>query len=111
MKILEQLKDEVKNLMSNDPAHDYEHVIRVFNNAKKLSLKENANKKLVLSAALLHDIVSYPKYDKHSNTSANKSAKLAEKILKNTNFQKKRLQQFQMLLGVTVFQNIKNHQL
>jgi len=88
LKILEQLKDEVKNLMGNDPAHDYEHVIRVFNNAKKLALKENANEKLVLSAALLHDVVSYPKYDKRSNTSADKSAKLAEKILKKHKFSK-----------------------
>ncbi len=37
---------------------------------KKLTKKEKANQKLVLSAALLHDIVSYPKSSKRSKFSS-----------------------------------------
>ena len=67
--------------MANDPAHDFAHIMRVYNNAKKISKKEKANEKLVLSAALLHDIISYPKSDKRSKFSSSESAKEARKIL------------------------------
>jgi uncharacterized protein len=88
MKILNSLKQEVHHLMINDPAHDFEHVIRVFKNAQKICKNENANEKLVLSAVLLHDIVSYPKSDKRSGLSSIKSAKESKKILKKFNFTK-----------------------
>jgi len=86
MNILKKLENEVKEKMENDPAHDFEHINRVYNNAKKLAIKENANTKLVLSAALLHDIVSYPKSDPRSKTSSIKSSQEAKKILKNYPF-------------------------
>ena len=86
MEILDSLKNEVENLMENDSAHDFEHIMRVYKNAQKICRKENANKKLVLSAALLHDIVSYPKSDKRSKTSSIESAKKSEKILEKYDF-------------------------
>ncbi len=63
MKVLEQLQKEIMNKISNDPAHNFDHVMRVYKNAKKLSKKEKANTKLVLCATLLHDIVNYKKSD------------------------------------------------
>ena len=86
MKVLEQLKKEVKVIISNDPAHDFDHIMRVYKNAEKLAKKEKANKKLVLSAALLHDIVNYPKSDKRSKNSSTQSAIKAKKILSKYNF-------------------------
>jgi uncharacterized protein len=87
MKILEKIKQEAKiHMKKNDPAHDFEHIMRVYSNAKKLSKKEHANEKLVLCAVLLHDIVSYPKSDKRSRTSSTKSAIMARKILQKFNF-------------------------
>lgn len=86
MKVIDSLKHEVQKIMDNDPAHDFEHVMRVFKNAENICKKEKANKKLVLSAALLHDIVSYPKSDKRSKQSSIESAKKAEKILKKLSF-------------------------
>ena len=56
MKILDSIKNEVISIMDNDPAHDFDHVMRVYNNAQKIAKKEKANQKLVLTAALLHDI-------------------------------------------------------
>ena len=92
MKILDLLKEEVKTRISNDPAHDFDHVMRVYKNAKKICLKEKVNPKLVLSAALLHDIVSYPKSDKRSKLSSIGSAELSKKILKNYEFSDEEIQ-------------------
>ena len=85
---LTKLKNEVRKKNSNDPAHDYEHIMRVYKNAEKLAKKENANTKLVLCAALLHDIVSFHKSGKLSKKSSISSAIKAEKILKKYNLSK-----------------------
>ena len=91
MKVLDSIKNEVKKIMDNDSAHDFEHVMRVYKNAQKICVLENANEKLVLSAALLHDIVSYPKSDKRSKLSSIQSAKKSEQILKKYNFSKEEI--------------------
>lgn len=87
MKNLIKLQNEVKKIVAkNDPAHDFEHILRVYKNAEKICKSEKADKKLVLSAVLLHDIVSFPKSDKRSKTASTKSAIKAKKILKRFNF-------------------------
>jgi len=86
MKVLEQLQKKVRNKISNDSAHDFDHIIRVYKNAEKLSKKEKANTKLVLCAVLLHDIVTYKKFDKRSKNSSTKSAIMARKILSKYSF-------------------------
>jgi len=86
MNILDALKIEVKTIMNNDSAHDFEHIMRVCENAKKICNKEKANERLVLSAALLHDVVVYPKSDKHSKMSSFESIKKSKQILKKYNF-------------------------
>jgi len=92
MNVINSLKQEVHNLMINDSAHDFEHIMRVFKNAHKICKKENAREKLVLSAVLLHDIVSYPKSDKRSKLSSIKSAEKSKKILKKFNFTQEEIQ-------------------
>ncbi|MEK0382289.1 MAG: HD domain-containing protein [Nitrosopumilus sp.] len=87
MKTLAVLRNQVKKMMAkNDPAHDFEHVLRVYANAEKICMKEKIEKKLVLTATLLHDIVSFPKTDKRSKTSSTKSAIKAKKILQKLNY-------------------------
>ena len=86
MKELDSIKKEVIKIMNNDPAHDFEHVMRVYHNAQKITKKEKANQKLVLAAALLHDIVSYPKSSKRSKFSSVDSAKKSKSILKKYTF-------------------------
>lgn len=84
---LKKLENEVKKRMTkNDPAHDFQHVMRVYANAKKICRKEKVNTKLVLCAALLHDIVSFPKSDKRSKIASTKSSIEAKKILKKFSF-------------------------
>ena len=83
MNQLENLKKITKKkLKNNDPAHDFEHIMRVYRNAEQLCKTECGNKKLILSAVLLHDIIK----NKNQNNSALESAKLAKKILKKNNF-------------------------
>lgn len=91
MKFLKSLAEDVKTRMSNDSAHDFEHVMRVYKNAEKICKKENCNPKLVLTAVLLHDIVSYPKYDKRAKLSSIRSSELSKKILKNYAFSKEEI--------------------
>jgi uncharacterized protein len=91
MKVLDSIKIEVKEIMDNDSAHDFEHVMRVYKNAQKICTLEKANEKLILSAALLHDIVSYPKSDKRSKLSSIQSAKKSEQILKKYDFSKEEI--------------------
>ena len=92
MKEIDSLQKQVQQRMKNDSAHDFNHVMRVYKNAQKLCKKEMANEKLVLSAALLHDIVSYPKSDKRSKSSSLKSAEESKKILKKLDFSEKEIQ-------------------
>jgi len=87
MNTLSVLRNKVKKMMANnDPAHDFEHVLRVYVNAEKICTKEKVEKKLVLTATLLHDIVSFPKTDQRSKTSSTKSAVKAKIILKKLNY-------------------------
>ena len=91
MSTIESIKLEVKKVMNNDSAHDFEHVMRVFKNAQRICKKEKANEKLVLSSVLLHDLVSYPKSDKRSNLSSLESAKKSKQILKKYDFSKEEI--------------------
>ncbi len=87
MKAKPEIYNQVKKWMrKNDPAHDFEHVLRVYETAKMICTKEKANKKLVLYSVLLHDIASFPKNDKRSKISSTKSSKEAKKILKKFSF-------------------------
>lgn len=83
MNQIENLKKIAKSkLAKNDPAHDFEHIMRVYHNAERICKSENGNKKLILCAILLHDIIKI----KNQKDSALKSAKLSEKILKQNYF-------------------------
>ena len=72
-------------MITNHPGHDFDHIMRVYNTAEKLAKKEKANKKLVLYAALLHDIIQFPKSDKRSKQSSIKSSIKAKKFLQKFN--------------------------
>jgi uncharacterized protein len=82
LQYLKKIKKEIRNrAKNNDPAHDFEHIMRVYKNAQIITKKEGANPKIVLAAVLLHDIISYSKSDPRSKNSSVESAKEAQKIL------------------------------
>jgi len=77
-----KIRKEVEKIMGNEPAHDLSHIMRVFKNAQLICQNEKGvNKDVVLAAALLHDIVLFPKTSKSSRYSADYSARKAKKIL------------------------------
>ena len=43
MVVLDLLKDEVKKRIENDSAHDFNHILRVYNNAQKICKKKKRN--------------------------------------------------------------------
>ncbi len=88
MNELKKLELQVREQIRNDPAHDFEHIMRVCKNVKKITKHENVNLNLVLAAALLHDIMSFPKSDKRSKTSSLKSAQKAKEILEKYHYTK-----------------------
>ena len=91
MNVLDSIKNEIIKIMDNDPAHDFDHIMRVYTNAKKIVKEEKVDEKLVLSAALLHDIVSYPKSSNRSKFSSIDSAKKSKIILKKYGFSEKEI--------------------
>ena len=86
MNQINEIRQDVEKIMKNDPAHDFDHIMRVYKNAEKLCRKEKVKPKLVLSAALLHDIVSYAKSDKRSKNASIESAKKAKTMLKKYDY-------------------------
>jgi len=86
MDVLNLLKKGISLKISGDTAHDFNHIMRVYKIAKKICENENANQKLVLSAVLLHDLVSYPKSDKRSKLSSLHSSIKAKTILSKYNY-------------------------
>jgi len=73
-------------LEGQDPAHDFQHVMRVYKNAKLIGTQEGAIMRILLPAVLLHDIVVYPKGSDNSVMSSDDSADLAEKILQRLRY-------------------------
>lgn len=80
--MLDMMKRRVKNVLEGrDPAHDFQHIMRVYKNAELIGMKEGADMDILLPAVLLHDLVVYPKGSAKTSKSADDSADLAEKWL------------------------------
>ncbi|MDP8888256.1 MAG: HD domain-containing protein [Thermoproteota archaeon] len=78
------IKRNVQRMLEGrDPAHDFQHIMRVYKNAKLIGRREGANMEVLLLAVLLHDIVVYPKGSAKSSRSSDDSADLAENILQS----------------------------
>jgi uncharacterized protein len=80
---LEQILKTVELLLRNQShAHDFQHILRVYKNAEMISRQEDGvDLDIVLAAALLHDLVVYPKGSSKTINSADDSADVAKKIL------------------------------
>ena len=80
---LEQILKTVELLLHyQSPAHDFQHILRVYRNAEMISKKEKgADLDIVLAAALLHDLVVYPKGSMKAKHSADESAEIANQSI------------------------------
>ena len=70
-----------ENTPSGDPAHDFQHILRVLKNAELIAVSENADLDVVIPAALFHDIVMYRKDDPRSKMASEESAAVARDVL------------------------------
>lgn len=80
-----------KTLAGRDPAHDFQHIMRVYKNAELIGRKEGADMEILLPAVLLHDLVIYPKGSAKTSKSADDSADLAEKWLRGYGYPQERI--------------------
>jgi uncharacterized protein len=76
----------MRMLEGRGSAHDFQHIMRVYKNAKLIGQREGADMDILLPAVLLHDIVVYPKGSAKSSRSSDDSADLAENILQRLGY-------------------------
>lgn len=88
MKLLRaELRRIVQQQMSQDPAHDIAHLDRVWANAHRIARDEgNANLRVLMAAAYLHDLVNLPKDAPNRAEASRMSAKAAVPILTDLNY-------------------------
>lgn len=67
----------------NDPSHDGNHALQVLKNVEMLIEVEGGDPDILVPAALLHDVVIYPKNDPKSDLAPAESAALTKEILEN----------------------------
>jgi uncharacterized protein len=66
-----------------DPAHDFQHVLRVAANARHLATVEGARVEIAVAAALLHELFNYPKDHPDSARSGEVCAEHALSVLRD----------------------------
>jgi uncharacterized protein len=90
--MLDKIQKKVEKMLEGrDPAHDFYHIMRVYKNAERIGGREGADMQVLLAAALLHDLVVYPKGSAKGSKSADDSADMAEKILRDYEYPQERI--------------------
>jgi uncharacterized protein len=69
--------------MGADPAHDFSHVLRVFRNARIIGQEEGADMRVLLWAALLHDVGSEKKNNAKQGEPDDSGKRTAEAFLES----------------------------
>jgi uncharacterized protein len=83
METFQELKDAARVACEGaDPAHDYQHVLRVAENARRICDAERADASIAVPAALLHELFNLPKNHPDSSLSGERCADLAEALLR-----------------------------
>ena len=72
--------EDARPYYQNDAAHDFDHVLRVLNNALKIAETEEADRDILQTAVLLHDIARADQ-EQTGVDHAHEGAKRARKIL------------------------------
>jgi len=82
--MIERLKEHARRASSGaDSAHDFGHVSRVAANAQRIAIAEGARVDVVLAAAWLHELFSYPKGHPDSHLSGEVCAERAAIVLRS----------------------------
>jgi uncharacterized protein len=65
-----------------EPGHDFLHVLRVAENARRIAAAEGADGEVAVAAALLHELFNYPKNHPESHLSGEVCADRAAEVLR-----------------------------
>jgi uncharacterized protein len=92
-KKVEKIKEIIKEELNDCSAHDFDHVMRVYNMALKLAEGEEVDIEVIEAAALLHDIGGKKEIDDNTGKTdhALESAKMAEPILKRLGYSENKI--------------------
>ena len=83
--------------------HDKSHVERVYNLAVRIAKEENADLDVVKAAALLHDIARAMEDEGRIEDHATEGAKMARKVLEESNFPKEKIEKVMHCIEVHRF--------
>jgi uncharacterized protein len=88
------LKDQIKPFykLQKDPAHDWNHVLRVENNGLLICQSENTDPELVRAAIYCHDLVNLPKDHPERKKASEYSANKAVPLLKELKYSEEEIQ-------------------
>ncbi len=75
-----------REMSSADPAHDFLHVQRAWNNAQKIMQATPADVEVVGPSVLLHELFNYPKNDPRSPLSGDVCAEYAQEVLAQVDY-------------------------
>jgi len=78
--------------LHTDPSHDFSHCLRVLRNGIKILSAEGGDIEIIAAAAFLHDMKNLPKNHPEQKCSSAKSAEAAKTILKNSGFEKNKIE-------------------
>jgi|SRR3989344_8264594 len=70
-----------KRQIKTDPSHDFQHILRVLNLAKKIGGRVGADLDVIIPAALFHDTIVYRKDHQNSKNETDESAEITGQIL------------------------------
>lgn len=75
-------KKALENISNDDISHDFDHSLRVLNNAYRIHSIEGGDMNILFPAALFHDLVKLPKRNSEYDLSQSQSAVETELLLR-----------------------------
>jgi uncharacterized protein len=91
-KFFEELKEKVRVTIGEKGSHDFNHTMRVYNNAILISKGLDVDLDIVKTSALLHDISKHKEKREGIKDHAAQGAIEARKILEKTDFPKEKIE-------------------
>lgn len=94
---IEKIKEIVKKELGFCSAHDFDHVMRVYNLAIKIAENEDVDMEVIKVASLLHDIGGKRELDDPTGQTdhAEEGMKMAEPILRDLGFSEEKIKHIQ----------------
>ena len=83
---------------NGDAAHDWNHILRVVGNCKRIGANVGANLEILIPAALLHDVINVPKNHPDRLRASQQAADEADGILRLAGYQPSEISQIQVVI-------------